>query len=134
MKVFITLAVVCLIASVLTVELNEEQKAKAKQYTEECIKQENVSDADANKLRQKDLANPSQNMKCFGTCFFEKLGTLKDGKVQEDVVLTKLGAIIGEDKTKTVLAKCKDVKGADRCDTGFKLYQCFESAKAEVAA
>ncbi|XP_065368241.1 general odorant-binding protein 56a-like [Calliphora vicina] len=136
MKVFITLAVVCLIASVLPspLELNEEQKAKAKQYFEECIKQENVSDEDANKLRQKDFANPSQNLKCFGTCFFEKVGTLKDSQVQEDVVLAKLGSILGEEKTKTILAKCKDVKGADRCDTGFKIYECFESAKAEVAA
>ncbi|KAI8123921.1 General odorant-binding protein 56a [Lucilia cuprina] len=136
MKLVITLAFICLMAGALAspLELNDEQKVKAKQYFEECIKQENVSDADAEKLRKKDFANPSKNLKCFGTCFFEKVGTLKDSEVQEDVVLAKLGSILGEEKTKAILAKCKDVKGEDRCDTGFKLYECFESAKAEVMA
>lgn len=73
-------------------------------------------------------------MKCFGTCFFEKVGTLKDGQVQEDVVLQKLGSLIGEEKTKEILNKCKDIKGANRCDTGFKIYECFESFKNQIAA
>ncbi|XP_005188768.1 general odorant-binding protein 56a-like [Musca domestica] len=134
MKTFITLAVVCLIASVLAtpVELNEDQKAKAKVHFEECIKQENITEEEATKLRNKDFANPSHNLKCFGTCFFEKVGTLKDSVIQEDVVLKTLGSIIGEEKTKKALDKCRDIKGEDRCDTGFQLYQCFEAAKAEM--
>lgn len=113
-------------------ELNDEQKAKAKEYFQECIEQEHVTEEEAEKLRNKDFANPSMNLKCFGTCFFEKVGTLKDSVVQEDVVLAKLGSILGEEKTKAILAKCKDVKGEDRCDTGFKIYECFESTKAEL--
>ncbi|KAI8123922.1 General odorant-binding protein 56a [Lucilia cuprina] len=136
MKAFITLAVVCFIACTLAtpLELSEEQKAKAKVHFEECVKQENVSEEDATRLRNKDFANPSAAMKCFGTCFFEKVGTLKDSEVQEDVVLAKLGSLIGEEKTKEVLHKCKDIKGDDRCDTGFKIYECFENYKAQLSA
>ncbi|KAM7343547.1 general odorant-binding protein 56a-like [Cochliomyia hominivorax] len=136
MKAFFTLAVVCLIAGAFAnpLELSDEQKAKAKVHFEECVKQENVSEEDATRLRNKDFANPSEAMKCFGTCFFEKVGTLKDSQIQEDVVLQKLGALIGEEKTKTVLDKCKDIKGENRCDTGFKIYECFESYKTELAA
>ncbi|XP_065368181.1 general odorant-binding protein 56a-like [Calliphora vicina] len=136
MKAFFTLAVVCLIASALAnpLELNEEQKAKAKVHFQECVKQENVSEEDATKLRNREFANASPSMKCFGTCFFEKVGTLKDSQVQEEVVLQKLGALIGEEKTKEVLHKCKDIKGEDRCDTGFKIYECFESYKAQLTA
>ncbi|XP_073813577.1 general odorant-binding protein 56a-like [Musca autumnalis] len=135
MKAFITLAVVCLVASALAtpIELNEDQKAKAKAHFEECVKQENITEEEANKLRNKDFSDPSQNLKCFGTCFFEKVGTLKDSVIQEDVVLKTLGSIIGEEKTKKALDKCRDIKGEDRCDTGFQIYQCFEAAKAEVA-
>ena len=114
--------------------MSDEQKAKAKEHFQACVAQENVSEEDAARLRSKDFANPSENMKCFGTCFFERVGTLKDGQVQEDVVLQKLGGLIGEEKTKTVLDKCKDIKGEGRCDTGFQIYKCFEEFKAELNA
>lgn len=112
--------------------MTDEQKAKVKVHFDECIKQEKVSEEEATKLRNKDFNNPTPAMKCFGTCFFEKVGTLKDGVVQEAVVLEKLAPTYGEEKVKAALAKCKDVKGSDRCDTGFKLYECFEKAKAEL--
>ncbi|XP_075166919.1 general odorant-binding protein 56a-like [Haematobia irritans] len=134
MKAFITLVTVCLIVGSLAspVDLNEEQKAKAKEFFDECAKQENISEEEASKLRTKDYTNPSKNLKCFGTCFFEKVGTLKNDEIQEDVVLEKLAPLIGEEKTKKALDKCRGIKGEDRCDTGFQIYQCFETAKAEI--
>lgn len=114
--------------------MSEEQKAKAKEHFHECVKQENVTEEEATRLRNKDFANPTENMKCFGTCFFERVGTLKDGQVQEDVVLQKLGALVGEEKTKTVLNKCKGIKGESRCDTGFQIYKCFEESRAVLTA
>uniref|UniRef100_A0A1I8PIV0 Uncharacterized protein n=2 Tax=Stomoxys calcitrans TaxID=35570 RepID=A0A1I8PIV0_STOCA len=136
MKAFITLAVVCFVASavalVTPVDLNEEQQAKAKEIFDECVIQEKLTEEETTKLRNKDYANPSQNLKCFGTCFFEKVGTLKNDEIQEDVVLEKLSPIIGEEKTKKALDKCRGIKGEDRCDTGFQIYQCFETAKAEM--
>nr|5DIC_A Chain A, Odorant-binding protein [Phormia regina] len=113
-------------------ELTEEQKAKVKVHFDECVKQEKVSEEEATKLRNKDYANPTPAMKCFGTCFFEKIGTLKDGVVQEAVVLEKLSPHFGEEKVKAALDKCKNIKGADRCDTGFKIFECFEKAKDEL--
>nr|BAS69460.1 odorant-binding protein 19 [Delia platura] len=136
MKVFITLAVVCLVAGAFAVDvkLTDEQKAKSKVHFGECVKQENVSDEDVQKLKSKDFANPSKNMKCFGACFFEKAGVLKDNEVQEAVVMEKLGSIIGEANAKAVLDKCKNVKGEDRCETGFKIFACAEAEKAKLAA
>nr|BAS69452.1 odorant-binding protein 13 [Delia platura] len=136
MKAFITLAVVCLVAgaSALDVKLSDEQTAKATVYYNECIKEENVSEEDAMKLKNKDLASPSKNMKCFSACFFEKAGTFKDNELQADVVMEKFGAIIGEEKTKAILEKCKSVKSDDRCDTAFALYECFETEKSKLVA
>nr|AID61309.1 odorant binding protein [Calliphora stygia] len=133
MKVYITLAVVCLIASAVAHhELSEEEKAKIKVHFQECVKQENVSEEEATKLRNKDFANATPGMKCFGACFFEKVGILKDNVVQEDVVLAKLVPHYGEENVKKVMEKCKNEKGADRCETGFKIYECVEKAKAEL--
>ncbi|XP_065368484.1 general odorant-binding protein 56a-like [Calliphora vicina] len=132
MKLYITLAVVCLIASAVAHDkLPEEEKAKMLVQFQECVKQENVSEEDVTKLQKKDLSNATPGMKCFGACFFEKVGILKDSVVQEDVVLKKYAPYYGEENVKKVLEKCKNEKGADRCDTGFKIYECAEKATAE---
>lgn len=101
---------------------------EAKAHFDHCVKQEKVSENEASKLLNQNLINPSNAMKCFGTCFFERIGTLKNDVVQESVVLQKLSPIVGEDKIKAFLKNCKNVKGFERCDTGFKLFQCFEKA------
>ncbi|XP_061391179.1 general odorant-binding protein 56a-like [Musca vetustissima] len=132
MKAFITLAVVCLVASDLAtpVELSDEQKAKAKVYIDECAIQENVPEEDVLKFRNKDVENPSKAFKCLGTCFFERAGTLKNDEIQDEVVIAKLGGLIGEEKAKQLVEKCKGIKAEDRCETGYKTFQCFHAANA----
>ncbi|TMW41601.1 hypothetical protein DOY81_013319 [Sarcophaga bullata] len=134
MKNIIIVAVFCLVASAFAadIQLSDEQKAKVKEHFQACVAQENISEEDAARLRSKDFANPSENMKCFGTCFFEKVGALKDGQLQEDVVLQKLSPLVGEDNAKTSLNKCKDVKAEGRCENGYKIFECFQIAKVEL--
>ncbi|XP_073846547.1 general odorant-binding protein 56a-like [Musca autumnalis] len=132
MKAFITLAVVCLVACALAgpVELTAEQKEKAKVHIQECVKQENTPEEDVVKFRNRDIENPSKAFKCLSTCFFERAGTLKNDELQDDVVIAKLGVLIGEEKAKAILEKCKGIKAEDRCETGFKTFQCFHAANA----
>ncbi|XP_073845007.1 general odorant-binding protein 56a-like [Musca autumnalis] len=132
MKAFITLFVACLVATALAgrVELNDEQKLKAKQHIEECVKQENVPEEDVVKFRNKDITNPSRAFKCLSTCFFERAGTLKNGELQNEVVVAKLGGLIGVEKAKEALEKCKGIKTDDRCETGYKTVECFHAANA----
>ncbi|EDV98266.1 general odorant-binding protein 56a [Drosophila grimshawi] len=128
-------AVFVALAVATPVELSEEQKTLTKQYGEECYKEINLTEEEKARVKAKDFKNPTENMKCFSNCFFEKAGTLKDGVIQEDAVLKKLGALIGEEKTREALAKCGSVKGENNCDTATKLYECFEPFKhVEVKA
>ncbi|XP_065369200.1 general odorant-binding protein 56d-like [Calliphora vicina] len=132
MKVYITLAVVCLIASAIAFhELTEEDKAEIEGQYQECAKQENVSEQEATKVRNKEFANATPAMKCFGACFFEKVGILKDSVVQKDVVLELLVPHYGNENVTKALEKCENKKGADRCETGFKVYECIENERAE---
>ncbi|KAH8285076.1 hypothetical protein KR054_004743 [Drosophila jambulina] len=126
----IALSAVLLALAVATpIELNEDQKALAKQHGEQCAAELNLTEEEKAKVKAKDFKNPTENIKCFANCFFEKVGTLKDGEIQEAVVLEKLGAFIGEEKTKAALAKCKSIKGENKCDTAVKLHECFEAFK-----
>ncbi|EDW74825.1 general odorant-binding protein 56a [Drosophila tropicalis] len=122
-------AVILALALASPVELNEEQKALAKQHGEQCSKELNLTEEEIAKVKAKDFKNPTENIKCFANCFFEKIGTLKNGEIQEAVVLEKLGAFIGEEKTKAALAKCGSIKGENNCDTAVKLHECFEEFK-----
>ncbi|XP_065368076.1 general odorant-binding protein 56a-like [Calliphora vicina] len=135
MKIYITLAAICLIASAAALSIESlnslREKTEIEAQYQECAKQENVSEEDATKLRNKDFANATPGMKCLGTCFFEKVGILKDSIVQDDVVLAKLVPQYGEENVKNALEKCKNEKGVDRCETGFKIYECAEYARAE---
>ncbi|XP_017001666.2 general odorant-binding protein 56a [Drosophila takahashii] len=111
------------------IELNEDQKALAKQHGEQCAAELNLTEEEKEKVKAKDFKNPTENIKCFANCFFEKVGTLKDGELQESVVLEKLGAFIGEEKTKAALEKCRSIKGENKCETAVKLHECFETFK-----
>ncbi|XP_020803416.1 general odorant-binding protein 56a [Drosophila serrata] len=126
-------AVLLALAIATPIELNEDQKALAKQHGEQCAAELNLTEEEKAKVKAKDFKNPTENIKCFANCFFEKVGTLKDGEIQEAVVLEKLGAFIGEEKTKAALEKCKSIKGENKCDTAVKLHECFETFK-EVKA
>lgn len=77
-----------------------QQLIVAKANLDHCVEQEKVSENEAFKLLNQDLVNPSTAMKCFGIYFFERIGILKNGVVQESVVLLKLSPIVGEDKLK----------------------------------
>ncbi|XP_039483730.1 general odorant-binding protein 56a [Drosophila santomea] len=109
--------------------LSEDQKNLAKQHHEQCAAEIKLTEEESAKVKAKDFKNPTENIKCFANCFFEKVGTLKDGELQESVVLEKLGGLIGEEKTKEALKKCRSIKGENKCDTAAKLHECFESFK-----
>ncbi|XP_043642617.1 general odorant-binding protein 56a [Drosophila teissieri] len=111
------------------IELSDEQKTLAKQHHEQCAAEVKLTEEESAKVKAKDFKNPTENIKCFANCFFEKVGTLKDGELQESVVLEKLGGLIGEEKTKAALEKCRTIKGDNKCDTAAKLHECFESFK-----
>ncbi|SPP75490.1 general odorant-binding protein 56a [Drosophila guanche] len=127
-------AVLVALALSSPVELNEDQKALAKQHGEQCSKELNLTEEEVAKVKAKDFKNPTENIKCFANCFFEKVGTLKDGELQEEVVLEKLGSFIGEEKTKAALEKCRSIKGDNKCETAVKLHACFEEFKPDIKA
>lgn len=60
----------------------------------------------------------------------EKLGLVANSKPQENAIKQMLGVIVGMDKIGGVMQKCNVLKGADKCDTGMKLYSCYYENKA----
>ncbi|XP_017032897.1 general odorant-binding protein 56d [Drosophila kikkawai] len=131
MKFLVVLSAI-LAVSVADLQLSDEQKAAAHANGALCAQQEGITKDQALALRAGNFDNVDEKVKCFANCFLEKTGFLVDGQVQPAVVLAKLGPLAGEDNVKAVQAKCDSLKGADKCDTAFQLYQCYYNNRAHI--
>ncbi|EDW60309.1 general odorant-binding protein 56d [Drosophila virilis] len=130
---FLIVLVACVALTVAhELQLTDEQKAKAKANGAACAEQEGITKEQAHALRQGNFDNADAKVKCFANCFLEKTGFMADGQIKSDVVLEKLGPIVGVDKVKAAQEKCDSLKGADKCDTAFQVYQCYYKNHAEI--
>ncbi|XP_017868425.1 PREDICTED: general odorant-binding protein 56d-like isoform X1 [Drosophila arizonae] len=132
MKYLIVLVACVALVAADELQLSDEQKARAKANAGACIEQEGVTKEQAMALREGKFENVDEKVKCFANCFLEKSGFLADGQIKSDVVLEKLGPIVGVDKVKAAQEKCDSLKGSDKCDTGFQLYQCYYKQHTQI--
>ena len=70
-------------------------------------------------------------------CFFERVGFMdKTGAPQKDVIVSKLGDDFSgkkNEKLEALISKCVEEKGADDCETAYKIYQCYWTNKVKSA-
>ncbi|XP_037948357.1 general odorant-binding protein 56d-like [Teleopsis dalmanni] len=130
--VFVLVAFVAVTFAADAISLNEEQKAKVRATAGECIEKEKTTKEEVQKLRQGQFGAADENLKCFANCFLEKLGFFVNGAIKEDVVSGKLSPIVGADRVKEVMAKCNSIKGANNCETAYKLYECYYTNNAAL--
>lgn len=110
--------------------LTIEQQKKAEAYGAECVKSTGVAPESAVKLRKGDFSGTDDKTKCFAKCVLEKAGFMNAaGDVQEKTVVEKLSIDHDKSKVEATLKKCNQ-KGANPCDTAFKVYECFYNTKA----
>ncbi|XP_062133034.1 general odorant-binding protein 56d [Drosophila sulfurigaster albostrigata] len=132
MKFLIVLVACVALVAADEIKLTDEQKAKAKEHGAACIAQEGITKEQAHSLRDGTFDGADNKVKCFANCFLEKTGFLVDGQIQPNVVLEKLGPIAGDDKVKAIQANCDSLKGTDKCDTAYQLYQCYHKNHAQI--
>ncbi|XP_037817390.1 general odorant-binding protein 56a-like [Lucilia sericata] len=128
MKFFIICVFLCLIANNLAKKHTENMTTA----TEECRREENISEEEYNKVIDHHFDNPTSEMKCFTACVAEKIGILKDNIVQEDVVLEIAREVNKVKMTNIILQKCKQIQSEDRCDMAFRFHVCVQNTKKEI--
>ncbi|EDW74828.1 Odorant-binding protein 56d [Drosophila willistoni] len=132
MKFLIVFLALVAFAAAAELPLTDEQKAQAHANGALCVQQEGITKEQAMALRAGNFEDKDPKVKCFANCFLEKTGFIADGQVKPDVVLAKLGPLAGADKVKAVQAKCDSLKGADKCDTAYQLYECYYKNSAHI--
>ncbi|XP_073844160.1 general odorant-binding protein 56d-like [Musca autumnalis] len=124
--IVLVVAFICAVVNGQTpLNLTEQQKLRALQYSAECLEKEKSTTDAAKALIKGQFDGLDKNAKCFGNCFLEKAGFLIDGVVQPAVLSEKLGPNVGQDRLNAIMSKCNSLKGSDNCETAFVLYQCY---------
>ncbi|XP_037952901.1 general odorant-binding protein 56d-like [Teleopsis dalmanni] len=132
LAVLIVVASVAVTFAAVSVSLNADQNAKLQAAAAECIEKEKITMDEVLKLNQGKFDSAAENLKCFANCFLDKLGFFVNGAVKEDVLSSKLSPIFGADSVKDIMKKCNNIKGANNCDTAFKLFECYYKNNAAL--
>ncbi|KAH8258038.1 hypothetical protein KR038_004868, partial [Drosophila bunnanda] len=103
--------------------------AAYKQMQQACIKELNIAASDANLLTtDKEVANPSESVKCYHSCVYKKLGLLGDDNKPNNDKILKFAQIrfssLPADKLKALLTSCGTTKSATTCDFVFNYEKC----------
>ncbi|XP_017072719.1 general odorant-binding protein 56a [Drosophila eugracilis] len=103
--------------------------AAYKQIQQACIKELNIAASDANLLTtDKEVANPSEAVKCYHSCVYKKLGLLgADGKPDTDKIVKFAQLRFSSapiDKLKSLLNSCGATKSATTCDFVYNYERC----------
>ncbi|XP_023164062.1 general odorant-binding protein 56d-like [Drosophila hydei] len=114
----------------LAADLTDEQKSTIRANAMLCTQQEGNTKEQAFALRNGNFEDADDKVKCYANCFLEKAGFIVDGQINGEAVLQKLAPAAGVDQVKAALATCDSVRGANKCETGFQIYQCFYKNRA----
>lgn len=101
-----------------------EQKAKFDAAYKSCIETTGVDEALIKRMRQKDFVEDIK-LKTYVDCMFGKLGFIKDGQIQVEVIKSKLPPNTDNSAVAKVLESCKDKKGDVQKEVAYNLYVCF---------
>uniref|UniRef100_T1GB47 Uncharacterized protein n=1 Tax=Megaselia scalaris TaxID=36166 RepID=T1GB47_MEGSC len=119
MKAFLVFAVILAVAVAEMHEMGEQFKG-------ECMDQEKV---DMSELKKVQLDDPTEKLKCFIRCLFEKGGFFKDGIFVDEKVKEFLNKQAQKEHMLAAYDDCKNIKGTNDCDTTFKMFLCMERAQ-----
>ncbi|XP_047365464.1 general odorant-binding protein 56d-like [Vespa velutina] len=109
-----------------TLGLDDQQKAKLKEYKESCITESGVDPAIVENAKNGNVSEGDEKLSCFAACFVKKLGIFNsEGNINEEVLRSRLYDSLPEDKVEEIFQKCKNINGDTLCQKGGNLMKCF---------
>ncbi|XP_054739204.1 general odorant-binding protein 56h-like [Anastrepha obliqua] len=103
-----------------------------------CMNETNLTEAEIKQFFGNGMkaSDAKDNMKCHTKCLMEKQGIIKDGIYVPSVAIKQLmlfPALKGHETEVTqAVNNCKNEKGANTCDTAFKITMCIKEFKSHA--
>ncbi|XP_008548248.1 general odorant-binding protein 56d [Microplitis demolitor] len=129
MKIFAVILAVCFVGALA--ELTEEQKAKLRELRTACVTETGVDEANVDSAKQGVWKMDDVKLRCFFFCMMKKIKVMnEDGTLNEEMTRKRMANDLPADKIDAVMMKCKDMKGADMCETAMMMMKCYAEEKA----
>lgn len=63
---------------------------------------------------------------CFADCVFNKAGFYLNGEINNEIVAVGLESVADKSKALASIAKCRNKRGSDACETSYLVFKCFK--------
>nr|ANT46042.1 odorant-binding protein 13 [Microplitis mediator] len=124
MKIIAVIFAVCFAGALA--ELTVEQLAKLREHSTACITETLVDDANVDAAMHHNIWRMDDlKLRCYFFCLLKKLKVMnEDGKLNEEITRQRLANLFPADRIDGVIMKCKEMKGADACETAILMAKC----------
>ncbi|KAJ6633014.1 General odorant-binding protein 28a [Pseudolycoriella hygida] len=100
------------------------------EMSELCKVQEKATDSDM-KMWKNDITPKSKVVKCLDACVGERMGMMKNNKLDVDAVMQAVQQENRNQKTiadlNEVFNECKSITDPDRCESSAKILECINN-------
>ncbi|XP_057340920.1 uncharacterized protein LOC130677993 [Microplitis mediator] len=128
MKIFAVILAVCFVGALA--ELNEEEKAKLHEYRTACLTEIGSYEDQVSNAPDGNWIVYGLQLQCFSSCMLMKIKAMnEDGTLNEEIIRKRMANDVPADKIDAVIMKCKDLKGANICETGMMIMRCCTNEK-----
>ncbi|XP_057336175.1 general odorant-binding protein 69a-like [Microplitis mediator] len=134
MKIFAIVFAVCVVGA--QAELTVEQLAKLREHSTACITETLVDDANVDAAMHHNIWRMDDpKLRCYFFCLLKKLKVMnEDGTLNEEITRQRLANLFPADRIDGVITKCKDMKGADTCETAIMMAKCHADERASLGS
>ncbi|XP_034477136.1 general odorant-binding protein 56d-like [Drosophila innubila] len=104
--------------------ISKERSDKLKGFLNECHTTHNITKQQLIIIVNGNFEDADTTLKCFVSCYYEKLALLDDQK-QPDLMLDGKNPVFDAELVKSSQNNCSSITGSDNCDTALKVYECY---------
>lgn len=103
----------------------DDRRDKIKQFRNDCIAETKVDPVLIDRADNGDFVDDAK-LQCFSKCFYQKAGFVaENGDLLLDVIKERIPKEADREKALAIIDKCKDLKGADSCETVYLVHKCY---------
>lgn len=106
--------------------MTDEQKAKVRQYHEECSEETQVDQQKVKMIREGDWSNDDDDLQAYVLCMMMKADLMTaDGTFKKDVAMSKLPEDADREKAERAMDTCSQEQGDTPRETAYKMVKSY---------
>nr|ANT46040.1 odorant-binding protein 11 [Microplitis mediator] len=133
MKIFAVIFAICIVYAVAIGNLTEEERVELDRLANICVNETGFYEGHNSDDPAKNWISYGFKLQCYFSCMLKKMNIMnEDGTLNEEMIRKKIGDEVPADKIDAVITKCKDLKGANKCETATMIMKCYSDERLSL--